>query len=104
MNTPATIPHTGYRLYWLTWLVLLAFTLAMLLSGFAPWPRWALLTLLVCAMLVKAGFIAWNFMHLRFEHPGLAMIVAGSLLATGALLFLVLASDALHVLRQSAGG
>ena len=104
MHTPTTVQHTGYRLYWVTWLVLLSFTLAMLMVGFAPWPRWALLILLVCAMLVKAGLIAWNFMHLRFEHPVLVMIVAGSLLATGAVLFLVLAGDALHVLRHSVDG
>ena len=94
---------TGYRLYWHTWLCLLALTAAMLAIEFVNGPAWILLAVLVSAMLVKAGFIAANFMHLRFERPALIWIVAGSLLATAAVLILFLAADALHVLRLSSG-
>jgi cytochrome c oxidase subunit IV len=54
-------------------------------------------------MLVKAGFIAANFMHLRFERPALIWIVAGSLLATASVLIAFLAVDALRIFRLSSG-
>jgi cytochrome c oxidase subunit IV len=94
---------TGYRLYWHTWLYLLALTAAMLGIEFLAWPQWVLLAVLLSAMLVKAGFIAANFMHLRFERALLIWIVAGGLLATAAVLIAFLAVDALHVLRLSSG-
>jgi cytochrome c oxidase subunit IV len=93
--------HGGYRLYWVTWLSLLALTAVMLGIEFASWPRWVLLAVLLSAMMLKAGFIAANFMHLRFERPALIWIVAASLFATALVMFLFLAGDALHVLRHS---
>jgi cytochrome c oxidase subunit IV len=98
-----TTHTTGYRLYWRTWLFLLALTAGMLGIEFLAWPRWVLLAVLLSAMLVKAAFIAGNFMHLRFERPALIWIVAGSLLATASALILFLALDARHVLRLSSG-
>jgi cytochrome c oxidase subunit IV len=95
--------HSGYRIYWVTWLTLLALTAVMLGIEFASWPRWLLVAVLLIAMMLKAGFIAANFMHLKFERPTLIWIVAGSLLATSLAMFLFMAADALHVLRLSSG-
>ena len=94
---------TGYRLYWHTWLILLALTAVMLGIEFLAWPEWVLLVVLLAAMLVKAAFIAGNFMHLRFERPALIWIVALGLFATAFVLIFYLAWDARHVLRLSSG-
>ena len=96
-----TTHTTGYRMYWFTWLWLLALTAVMLAIEFAHFPEWMLLAVLLSAMLVKAGFIAGNFMHLRFERPLLIWIVAGSLLATVLVMFLFLAVDAQRIFRLS---
>jgi cytochrome c oxidase subunit IV len=98
-----TTHATGYRLYWRTWLFLLSLTAGMLAIEFVNWPAWILLAVLLSAMLVKAGFIAANFMHLRFERPALIWIVAGSLLATASVLIAFLAVDALRIFRLSSG-
>jgi cytochrome c oxidase subunit IV len=94
-------PHGGYRLYWITWGILLVITLIMLVTDSAPVPRWVLLGVLLVAMLVKAAFIAGNFMHLRFEHPGLVAIVAGSLLLVGLAMYMIFALDAHHILEHT---
>jgi cytochrome c oxidase subunit IV len=98
-----TSHKTGYQLYWHTWLILLALTAVMLGIEFLAWPEWVLLAVLLGAMLVKAAFIAGNFMHLRFERPALVWIVALGLFATVLVLITYLAFDARHVLRLSAG-
>ena len=97
----STTQHGGYKLYWITWFVLLAITLGMLVTDTAPIPRWVLVGVLLVAMLVKAAFIAGNFMHLRFERPWLVVVVAGSLLITGLVLYAFFALDAHHVLERS---
>jgi cytochrome c oxidase subunit IV len=97
------VQESGYRIYWLTWLALLAVTALMLGIEFAGLPRWILVAVLLIAMTVKAGYIAGNFMHLRFERPALVWIIAGSLVATALAMFLYMAADALHVLRLSSG-
>jgi cytochrome c oxidase subunit IV len=89
--------ETGYRLYWITWIFLLAMTVGMLLLEYVSWPQWILLAVLVVAMLTKASVISGYFMHLRFERPALILIVAASILLVGAILFAVLAWDAHHV-------
>lgn len=94
-----SLPGTGCRLYWKTWGYLLALTLGMLASEYLALPRGFLLSLLLVAMLVKAALIGGNFMHLRFEKPGLALAVAVGILATGAVLFFLLAFDGYHVFR-----
>ena len=91
----------GYRLYWSTWFFLLLLTLGMLLASFLSWPPWILLTLLLGAMLAKAGFIAGNFMHLRFERPALVLMVVLGILATSAVLFTLLVVDAARIHRLS---
>ena len=101
--TTKPAPAEGYRLYWLTWAILLSLTLGMLLTGYVAWPSWALLGLLLAAMLVKAGLIAANFMHLRYERLGLVLMIALGILATGAVLFFLIAIDAARILRLSSG-
>ena len=94
---------TGYRLYWITWIFLLAVTMVMLAMEYVSWPQWILLAVLLVAMLVKASVISGYFMHLRFEKPALILIVAASLLLVGAILFGLLAIDALRVHQLSTG-
>lgn len=91
----------GYKTYWLTWFLLLLLTLGMVLLNAAPLPRAILLGLLVCAMLAKASLIGANFMHLRFEKVGLALIVVVGILGTAAVLFALLAVDGARVLELS---
>lgn len=98
-----TTHTTGYKLYWHTWLVLLALTAVMLGIEFLSWPEWLLLAVLLVAMLTKAAFIAGNFMHLRFERPALIWIISLGLFATAFVLIFFLAWDARHVLSLSAG-
>jgi caa(3)-type oxidase subunit IV len=94
---------TGYRLYWITWVFLLVLTMVMLAMEYVSWPPWILLSVLLGAMLVKAGVISGYFMHLRFEKPALIVIVAASLLIVGLVLFVLLAIDAMRVHQLSAG-
>lgn len=89
--------HTGYRLYWKTWVILLMITLAMLAVEYFSAPRILLLAVLLGGMVVKAGTITGNFMHLRFERRGLILIVVLSVVLTGLFLFGYLAADAMHI-------
>jgi len=91
----------GYKTYWVTWFVLLALTLGMLAVDDGPFPKLAVLAVLLVAMAVKASAIGAYFMHLRFEKPRLVLAVVAGLLLTGALLFGVIAFDARHILRVS---
>ena len=78
------------RTYWLTWLALLGVTLAMILVGSAPFPKSAMLVLVLCGMTVKAGLIGANFMHLRFERASLrATVVASTVFIVVFLYFLI---------------
>jgi cytochrome c oxidase subunit IV len=96
-----TLRESGYKTYWATWFVLLLLTLGMVLLNAAPLPRAVLLGLLVCVMLAKASLIGANFMHLRFEKVGLALIVVVGILGTAGVLFLLLAVDGVRVLEHS---
>lgn len=83
--------------YWITWSVLLAFTLVMVLLDGASLPRLAFAILMLVAMLAKASIIASNFMHLRFERASLVLMIAIGLLATGALLYGLIVPDAIRI-------
>jgi cytochrome c oxidase subunit IV len=89
-----------YRIYRITWVVLLIITMAMLAAEMFHFPRWFLIVFLVCFMMVKAVMIAGNFMHLRFERPSLAMVVASGLLVTSLILFSFISREAHHVARS----
>jgi cytochrome c oxidase subunit IV len=92
-------PGSGYRLYWITWILLLVVTTFMLALEFVSWPQWILMAVLLGAMLLKASVISGYFMHLRFERPGLIVIVGGAILLTAVVLFTLLALDA-HRINQ----
>jgi cytochrome c oxidase subunit IV len=96
-------PASGirYSVYWRTWFVLLILTLVMVLFDQADVPRALLLSILLFAMLLKAGLIAGNFMHLKYERLSLAITVAASLLLTGAVLFFLIAPDGARIFQMS---
>jgi cytochrome c oxidase subunit IV len=89
-----------YRIYVITWVVLLMITVAMLAAEMFHLPRWFLIVFLTCFMMVKAVMIAGNFMHLRFERPSLALVVASGLLVTSLILFSFISREAHHVARS----
>lgn len=85
------------RLYWGTWGVLLVLTTVMLVVDGSPIPRVAFVTVLLGAMITKALLILAHFMHLRFERGSLALGVIVGLLLTGAILFALIAPDAVRI-------
>ena len=52
---------------------------------------------MLVAMLTKASIIGANFMHLRRERVPLILTVVVGLLVTGAVLFALIAPDALRI-------
>lgn len=91
----------GYRLYWSTWLSLLIITVLMIAFEVFHVPRLLMVLTLVTFMLIKASFIAGNFMHLRFERFTLVLIVVVGLLLTGAVLFALISPDGVRLLHLS---
>jgi len=85
------------KTYWITWSVLLGFTLMMLWADGAAIPRTAFVAFMLVAMLTKASIIGANFMHLRSERLPLVLTVVVGLLVTGAVLFVLIAPDALRI-------
>ena len=85
------------RIYWITWLVLLAFTVVMLWMDSVSIPRLAFVAFMLVAMVTKASIIGANFMHLRFERASLVLIVAVGLLVTGTVLYVLIAPDAARI-------
>jgi len=92
-----------YRVYVVTWGLLLVITVSMLLAEVLHFPRWFLVVFLVAFMMVKASMIGLNFMHLRFERPNLAFMVAAGILVTSLILFSFIAPESQHVREKSAG-
>ena len=64
-------------------------------------PKVFVVLLLLGAMLVKASLIGAHFMHLRFEKLSLFLTVAVGILATAAILFLLISFDGIRILRLS---
>ena len=69
-----------YRIYRITWVILLLITVSMLAAEAFHLPRIFLIVFLLAFMMVKATMIAGNFMHLRFERRNLAVMVAAGIL------------------------
>lgn len=88
------------KIYWITWVVLLVFTVVMLWADAASLPRTAFVVFMVVAMLTKASIIGANFMHLRAERLPLVLTVVVGLLITGAVLFVLIAPDAVRIHRM----
>ena len=92
-----------YKIYWVTWGILLVITVAMLAAEMFHFPRLFLVLFLLAFMMVKAAMIGGNFMHLRYEQRNLAFIVAAGLLVTSAILFSFITPESLSVrARRSA--
>ena len=95
--TEAAKAHGPYRIYWVTWGILLVITVAMLVAERFHLPRLFLVLFLLVFMLVKAVMIGGNFMHLRYEQRNLAFIVAAGLLVTSAILFAFITPESFSV-------
>jgi cytochrome c oxidase subunit IV len=89
-----------YRIYRITWVILLMITVAMLAAEALHLPRIFLIVFLTAFMMVKAVMIGGNFMHLRYERPALALMVAGGILITSLILFSFISREAHHVARS----
>lgn len=90
-----------YKIYWVTWAILLVITVAMLAAEEFHMPRWFLLVFLLIFMMVKAVIIAGNFMHLRFEKRNLGFMVGAGILATSLILYGFVSRESRHVHEQS---
>ena len=88
------------KVYWITWSVLLVFTVVMVRMDSAAIPRQAFVAFMLVAMLTKASIIGANFMHLRFERVSLVLMVVIGLLVTGAVLYVLIAPDAVRIHRM----
>jgi cytochrome c oxidase subunit IV len=91
-----------YRIYWVTWVILLIITMAMLAAEALHLPRWFLVVFLLAFMMVKACMIAGNFMHLRYERRNLAVMVGAGILVTSLILFAFITQESRHVLDLTA--
>jgi cytochrome c oxidase subunit IV len=89
-----------YRIYWVTWSILLVITVAMLMAEELHLPRWFLVVFLLAFMMVKATMIGGNFMHLRYEKPTLAAMVFAGIMVTSLILFLYIAPESWSVLEK----
>jgi caa(3)-type oxidase subunit IV len=97
MSEGSAAHGSPYKMYWVTWGILLVITVAMLVAERFHMPRVFLVLFLLAFMLVKAVMIGGNFMHLRFEQRNLAFIVAGGLLVTSAILFAFITPESASV-------
>jgi caa(3)-type oxidase subunit IV len=91
-----------YRIYRITWIILLIITVAMLAAEALHMPRWFLIVFLLAFMMVKASMIGGNFMHLRYEKPSLAMMVAGGILITSLILYAFISREFDYIRRHLA--
>jgi caa(3)-type oxidase subunit IV len=90
-----------YRVYWITWAILLAITVGMLAAEEFRLPRGFLVAFLLAFMTVKAVMIGGNFMHLRFEKPSLAVMVASGIVVTSLILYAFISQESGHVLERT---
>lgn len=88
-----------YRIYWITWAVLLVITVGMLAAEMFHMPKWFLLFFLLTFMAVKAVLIAGNFMHLRSEKPNLAVMVGVGIVATSLILYAYISQETARLLQ-----
>ena len=91
-----------YRVYWITWALLLVITVAMLAAESFHLPRIFLVVFLVAFMMVKAVMIGGNFMHLRFEKSNLGLMVFCGIMVTTLILIAFITPEAHSVLQKTA--
>lgn len=94
-------PAHPYRIYWITWGLLLVITLSMLGAEAFHMPRWLLVPFLLTFMMLKAVMIGGNFMHLRFEKSNLGLMVFAGIMVTTLILFLYITPESQHVLDRT---
>ena len=99
--TEHTTTGNPYKVYWVTWTILLIITVAMLAAESFHMPRWFLVVFLLAFMMVKAVMIGGNFMHLRYEKRNLAVMVALGILLTSFILYAFIRPEAKHVLEHT---
>ena len=90
-----------YRIYWITWGILLVITVAMLAAEKFHLPRIFLVLFLLAFMMLKAVMIGGNFMHLRFEKSNLGLMVFTGIMVTTLILFLYITPESHHVLDRT---
>lgn len=90
-----------YRVYWVTWALLLVITVAMLAAEKFHMPRIFLVVFLLAFMMVKAVMIGGNFMHLRFEKSNLGIMVLCGIMVTSLILFVYITPEAHSVLEKT---
>ena len=90
-----------YRIYWITWSLLLVVTVSMLAAERFHMPRWILVPFLLAFMMLKAVMIGGNFMHLRFEKSNLAFMVFAGIMVTSLILFLYITPESHNVLERT---
>jgi cytochrome c oxidase subunit IV len=90
-----------YRVYWVTWALLLVITVAMLAAEKFHLPRIFLVCFLLAFMMVKAVMIGGNFMHLRFEKSNLGIMVLCGIMVTSLILFSYITPEAHSVLGKT---
>ena len=88
-----------YRIYWITWIILLIITVAMLASESMHLPRWFLVAFLLVFMMVKAVMIGGNFMHLRFERRNLAVMVGAGIVVTSLILYTYVSQETARIMQ-----
>jgi cytochrome c oxidase subunit IV len=91
-----------YRVYWVTWGILLVITVLMLLSESVHMARWVMVPFLVAFMMLKAVMIGGNFMHLRFERKNLAFMVFAGIMVTSLILFTYIVPETANIYTRSA--
>jgi cytochrome c oxidase subunit IV len=90
-----------YRIYWVTWIILLVITVAMLAAEMFHFPRLFLVLFLLAFMMVKAAMIGGNFMHLRFERRNLTWVVGLGIMLTSLILYTFITPESWHVKESS---
>jgi cytochrome c oxidase subunit IV len=90
-----------YKIYWITWGLLLVITVAMLAAEKFHMPRIVLVLFLLAFMMVKAVMIGGNFMHLRFEKSNLGLMVFCGIMVTSLILFAFITPEAHSVLQKT---
>ena len=96
MSTDSAHP---YRIYWVTWAILLVITVGMLAAEKFHMPRWFLIAFLLTFMAVKAVMIAGNFMHLRFERRNLAVMVGAGIVVTSLILYAYVSQETARIMH-----
>lgn len=90
-----------YKMYWVNWAILLVITLSMLGAELIHMSRWVLVPFLLAFMMVKATMISGSFMHLRYEHRRMWVMVLVGLLVTSVILFIGLTPETYNVLSRT---